>query len=109
MTLLETLVALVILGLTAVGFLSAFQATSRSIREAETWVQAVGYAEASMEQSKLASGSDARALREVLPQGFAREVGVRPWPSSPGLEQVTVTVTLPGGGTFQLHRLVRAP
>lgn len=107
MTLFETLVALVILGLTSVGFLGAFQASSRSVRDAEAWVRAVGYAEAAMEQTKLGTGADDLTLREPLPPGFARDMDVQPWLGTPGLERVTVTVTLPGGGSFELHRLVR--
>jgi type II secretory pathway pseudopilin PulG len=103
-TLLESLVALVILGLTAVGFLEAFQATSRSAREASAWVQAVGYAEASMEQSKLGTAADPFA--DSLVSGFSRDIEVRPWPGSRGVEQITVTVSLPRGGVFMLHRLV---
>ena len=49
MTLLESLVALVIIGLTAVGFLELFQGTSRSSRDADAWLQAVAYAESAME------------------------------------------------------------
>jgi type II secretory pathway pseudopilin PulG len=95
-TLLETLVALVILGLAGVGFLEAFQATSRSSADAAAWVEAVGAAEAAMEETKLGTPpmSDAR-------------VDVRPWPGAAGVELVTVTVALPDGGSFVLRRLVR--
>ena len=105
MTLLESLVALVILGLSAVGFLEAFQTTSRSVREAEAWVQAVGHAEAMMEETKLAAGA---ADPTALPPGFSGATAVQPWAGAEGVELVTVTVTLPRGGTFTLQRLVRA-
>ncbi len=109
MTLLEALVALVILGLTSVAFLEAFQTTSRSMRDAEAWVQAVGYAEASVEETRLGNlAGDASSARS-LPPGFARHIEVRPWPAAAGVEQVSATVTLPGGGSFVLHRLVRSP
>jgi type II secretory pathway pseudopilin PulG len=94
-SLLETLVALVILGLAGVGFLEAFQATSRSATDAEEWVEAVAAAEAAMEQTKLG----------LAPTEGPR-VDVRPWPGAAGVELVTVTVALPDGGAFVLRRLV---
>ena len=96
MTLLETLVALVILGLAGVGFLQGFQATSRNNASTQAWVEAVSAAEAAMEETKLGAPptSDAR-------------VEVRPWPGAPDVDLVTVTVALPDGGSFVLHRLVR--
>ena len=109
MTLLESLVALVIMGLTAVGFLDVFRTTSRSTRDAEVWVQAVGYAEASMEETKLGTFAVDPTVLDARSGGFARDVVVEPWPGQDGVALVTVTVTLPGGGTFVLHRLVRAP
>jgi len=107
-TLFESLVALVILGLTAAGFLGALHATSRSTRSAAEWVQAVGQAEAAMEQTKLGPADDPPAA-DPLPPGVAPAVELRPWPGLRGVQQVTVTVTLPGGGAFVLHRLARSP
>jgi len=104
MTLLESLVALVILGLTAIGFLQAFQTSTRATRGAGDWVQAVSYAESAMEQTKLASAPS--SLSDSLSSGYARSVDVRAWPVVPGVDRVTVTVTLPGGGVFVLERLV---
>ena len=109
MTLLEPLVALVILGLSATGFLQAFQGASRSILAAEDWLHAVGYAEAGMEETKLGGGAGATPFPRPVPRGFSRTVSVQPWEGAPGVELVTVTVTLPGGGTFSLQRLARRP
>ena len=109
MTLLESLVALVIMGLTAVGFLDVFGTASRSTRDAEVWVQAVGYAEATMEETKLGTFARDPTALDADPGGYARDVVVEPWPGQDGVARVTVTVALPGGGTFVLHRLVRAP
>lgn len=103
MTLLEALVALVVLGLSAAGFLDAFQGTSRSMRDAEAWVRAVGYAEAGMERTKLGAPAE-----DSLPPGFGREVRVEPWLDATGVRRVTVRVTFPGGGAFVLERLERA-
>ena len=105
MTLLESLVALVILGLTALGFLQAFQVTTRSTRSSSDWVQAVSYAESAMEETKL--GTNPVPFADSLSSGHTRTMDVQPWPGIAGVEQVTVTVTLPGGGTFVLQRLVR--
>ena len=109
MTLFETLVALIVLGLTAVGFLDLFQGTARSTRNAAEWVQAVGYAEAAMEQTKLGSTEAGLPLADTVATGFARAIEVAPWPARSGFARVTVTVTLPGGGTFTLQRLMRMP
>ena len=96
MTLLETLVALVILGLAGVGFLEGFQTNTRAARDQLEWMHAVGEGEAAMEEVKLAeipSNADVRS---------------EPWGGIPGLELVTVTVPLRGGGSFVLRRLERA-
>jgi type II secretory pathway pseudopilin PulG len=108
-TLLESLVAVVILGLAAVGFLGVFQQTARSTYTAHEWVQAVGLAESTMEQTKLGAGPINAVFADSLPSGFGRQIDVQPWPRGQGLERITVTITLPGGGTFSLQRLVRAP
>ncbi len=107
LTLLETMVALVILGLVVVGYLEVFAATARSTRNAEVWSQAIAYAEEGMELAKL--NPDAMQGRgvESLPGGFERRVEVRPY--SRGLEQLTVVVALPDGGQFALERLIEPP
>ena len=107
MTLLESLVALVILGVAAVAFLGALHVTSSSTRDMEVWLEAVGYAESTMELTKLGAGA-ATAL-DVQPTGFSREVTETRWVGGRGLDEVTVTVALPEGGHFEVHRLVRAP
>ena len=104
MTLFEALVALVILGLTSVGFLGAFHTSSSASRNAAEWTQAVGYAEAVMEQTKL--GADP-PLTEAADSGYNADVSVQPWSSASDIQLVTVTVTLPQGGTFVLQRLAR--
>jgi type II secretory pathway pseudopilin PulG len=101
-TLLEALVALVIMGLAAVGFLEAFQGASRSARDADTWAQAVSHAEAGMESALL--GVDAR--EDSLP-GLGRRIEARAWRGD--VDEVTVTVTMPRGGRYVLRRLVRRP
>jgi type II secretory pathway pseudopilin PulG len=103
MTLLDAIAALVILGLAAVGFLGAFQATSRATAGSTEWVQAVGYAESLMEETKLGAATS----HDALPAGFGGNISSEPWPEVRNIERVTVTITLPRGGAFTLHRLVR--
>lgn len=95
--LLEPLVALVILGLAAVGFLGAFQGTARATGNAQEWVEAVSRAEAAMEATKLGAPitSDARVV-------------IVPWTGARGVREIRVIVQLPAGGEFVLHRLERA-
>ncbi len=127
-TLLEAMVALVILGLVGTASLALFGAASRSAGRAEEWVRGVGYAEAAMEEAKLAWDDAAGRARaraagapelgpavplavgpgrtDSLPGGFARTVDVAGW--SPGLRLVVVTVGMPSGVRFRLARLVPA-
>jgi prepilin-type N-terminal cleavage/methylation domain-containing protein len=105
LTLLETMVALVILGLVMVGYLEVFTASVRGTREAEVWSRAVAYAEDAMEAVKI----EPAALpvgRQPLGDGFERSVEIRPWDAS--LRLVTVVVYLPEGGSFRLSRLFEA-
>src|SRR5829696_2588601 len=98
MTLFEALVALVILGLTSVGFLGAFHTTSSASRKAAEWTQAVGYAEAAMEATKLGPDVLSHSAIEADTSSTA-DVSVQPWSGTPALDQVTVTVRLPQGGS----------
>lgn len=102
MTLLETLVALVILGLAAVGFLDLFQQVTRHTRDTVMWTHAVQVAEATMEQAIL---DDRAAFTDTL-AGFRRRVDVTPWRD--GMRDIVVQVALPAPGTarIELHRLV---
>jgi type II secretory pathway pseudopilin PulG len=103
MTLLETLVALVVLGLAATGFLELFQRASAATADRAAWQRAVAVAETTME-SVLAG---APATGDTL-GGLRRRVEVRPRPD--GLREVVVTVALPGAGDarVELRRLAEA-
>lgn len=106
-TLLETMVALVILGLVVVGFLEIFGLSVRTSQSTESWMRAVTYAESGMELAKLdLQGAVARGF-EPLPGGYVRQVTTRPW--SAGLRVATVTVAFPDGGRFVVERLVGDP
>lgn len=105
MTLLETVVALVILSLSAIGVLGIFQQANRAAVDAQAWSVATSYAEEGVEAAKIGPA----ALRELdtprLRAGFARRLDVRP--AVHGLADVSVTVTVPGGASLVVHRLVQ--
>ena len=110
LTLLETMVALVILGLVVVGFLAVFQGSTRLARDSERWSEAVAYAEDAMEAVKLDPRELLAPARVELRGGFERSVETRAWGGAGGddsVRLVTVVVTLPdGGGRMTLSRLV---
>jgi prepilin-type N-terminal cleavage/methylation domain-containing protein len=103
MTLLEVMLALVILGLVGLGYLELLHQSHRLISDSRRWSQAVGYAEDAMEGVKL-RGVPMHPVLDDLPGGFRRQVSATLW--RPGLTAVQVTVTLPGGGKFDLDRLI---
>ena len=101
LTLLETMVALVILGLVVIGFLEVFQGSTRLAQNSETWATAVGYAEDGMEIAKM---NLVGSSHDVLPGGFERSVETHLWRD--GIQLVTVRVSMPGGGRVSFDRLV---
>jgi type II secretory pathway pseudopilin PulG len=103
MTLLESMVALVILGLAAVGFLELFQRASVATRDTAAWSRAVAAAEVSMERAVLLPESVVDSV-----DGLRRRIDVRPW--SAGVREIIVTVDVPppAGASVVLHRLVAA-
>jgi prepilin-type N-terminal cleavage/methylation domain-containing protein len=103
LTLLEVLVALVILSMVVVGYLELFHGGHALVLRSREWSAAVGYAVDGMEQAKLAPGLPQDERRAALPNGFQREIVTRAW--QPGLELLTVTVLLPSGGHFDVYRL----
>ncbi|MEO5580867.1 MAG: type II secretion system protein [Gemmatimonadaceae bacterium] len=106
MTLLESVIALVILGLASVGFLELFQSTNRNTRDAQEWVTAVAYAEEGIEAAKAGQSALNQSAASPAPRGFARRVEVKAWRG--GMTDVVVTVTLRDGAEFVIHRLVAA-
>lgn len=107
LTLLEVMVALVILGLVATGFLETFAQALRASADARAWAQALVYAEEGQEAVKIEGVAGVAASGTALGGGFSRRVEVRPWRD--GVARATVTVTLPDGARFALDRLVRTP
>lgn len=108
MTLLEVMVALVILGLVVGASLELFGGALRGAAGARAWSQAVVYAADAMEGAKTASVPLAsRDSPERLPGGFERWLERDPWGDA-GLTTVRVVVVLPGGGRYTLERLMGA-
>jgi prepilin-type N-terminal cleavage/methylation domain-containing protein len=107
LTLLEVMVALVILGLVGTGFLATFAGALRATSSARDWAQALVYAEEGQEAVKISGASQAAGTEPSLSGGFSRQIVVRPW--SQGVDRATVTVTLPYGGRFEVDRLVPSP
>ena len=103
MTLLESIVALVILGLAAVGFLELFQRATVATRDTAAWSRAVAVAELSMEQTVLRTAASSDTVN-----GMRRRIEIRPWTN--GLRQIVITVDVPppAGASVVLHRLVAA-
>jgi type II secretory pathway pseudopilin PulG len=109
MTLLESLLALVILGLAVVATLAALETSSSAVRRADEWVEAVAQAEAVMEATKLGPEPFAAVGSASAALGLEHRTSSGPWLDAPGVNEVTVTVALPGGGEFTLRRLARVP
>jgi Tfp pilus assembly protein PilV len=97
-TLLEALVALVILAVAATGFLGLFQQSARAARDAAAWSRAVMYAESGMEAAT-AGGAPRDSLA-----GWSRTLSARR--RADGLTEVAVAVASPDGVRFTLRRLV---
>ena len=104
MTLLEALVALVILGASAAGFLGVFQNSARAVQAAESWNSASAEAEAALEDAVRAT-REGTAAPEISAPNAGTRLDVRPW--SAKVDDIVVQVTLPDGRTLTVHRLVR--
>ncbi|HTD59961.1 MAG TPA: prepilin-type N-terminal cleavage/methylation domain-containing protein [Gemmatimonadaceae bacterium] len=98
LTLLEVLVALIILSMVVAAYLELFHGSHVLLARSRAWSQAIAYAADGMEQAKLGAISPV-----ALPGGYRRRVTAATW--GPGLEMITVTVTLPNGARFDLRRL----
>lgn len=101
LTLLEVLVALVVLTVVGVSYLQLFSESHHVVGVAQQWSNAVAYAQDAMEHAKL-TGKDPQGS---LPAGFRRQITRRPFDALYTL--VTVTVTMPNGARYQLNRLTR--
>lgn len=103
MTLMEAVVALVILALVGIGCLELAQGASSLEYSATEWNAAVTAAESRMAQvtvgvaAEHTSGSDSARTNNI-------EVTREPW--RPGLEMITVSVPVTGAKRFTLRKLV---
>ena len=107
MTLLEALVAVVILGTSVVGFLGVFQSGARAVQSADVWNRASSAAASVIEEavrSRLEGSSEAIETSQ-LDAGIETRVAVQPWRGR--VDDVVVRVTLPDGRAMTVHRLIR--
>ncbi len=104
MTLLESVIALVILSLSAIGALEVFQQTNRSVEEAREWTVATAYAEQGIEAAKTGMPALIEALAAPLAAGYSRKIITSP--EQFGLNDVSVVVGLPNGASLTVHRLM---
>jgi prepilin-type N-terminal cleavage/methylation domain-containing protein len=102
-TLLETMVALVILGLVVLSTVQLLGTTVRATRNVDSWTAAVAYTEEGMELAKVDLATMLVRGREPLADGFVRLVRARP--AGEGLQLVSVTVLFPDGGEYTIDRL----
>lgn len=101
MTLLEAIVALVILSVVGVSCLELSHTATRLQHNSESWSDAVGIAE-----SRMAAVVAAAPAGDGQHERAGTTVTRRPWRA--GLDEVTVTVPLRDGGSYTLHRLLPA-
>ena len=107
MTLLEALVALVILGTSVAGVLGVFQNGARSVQSADAWNRASVAAESALEEAVRArlEGTTPTAPGASSEPGLETRLDVQPWRGN--VDDIVVRVTLPDGRTMTVHRLVR--
>jgi type II secretory pathway pseudopilin PulG len=108
MTLLEAVVALVILALTGVGYLEVFQGDARAVRNASDWTRAVAVGESAMESVLAGGGNDGvEAVTATSDSGVVVQLHETPWRGR--VHDMQVDVRMPDGRVLRLHRLSREP
>ncbi len=105
MSLLESVIALVILSLSAIGVLELFQETNRAASRAEEWTIAAEYAEEGIEAAKLGASAVTEISSTPIRAGYSRQFRSRP--AAHGLTDVSVVVGIPGGASLIVHRLIQ--
>lgn len=98
------MVALLIIGFSATGLLSAIREGSHAARDAREWVTAVEYAQSAMEQTKLGTAAIGSTS---LPGGYKQEVLTSSFDGASNLKKITVRVTLPDGRLYVLQSVAR--
>jgi len=106
-TLLEALVALVILGASVAGVLGVFQTGARSVQSADAWNRASAAAEAAIEEAVQAriEGTASAITTDERERGVETQVDMQSWRGN--VEDLVVRVTLSDGRSMTVHRLVR--
>jgi len=107
LTLLEAMVALVILGLVVTASFQLYASALRAARGATAWATATAYVDEGMELAKLDPEAMVARGPEALEGGFQRQVLLRSLGGR--LAEVTVSVRFPEGGLFEVRRLVGVP
>ncbi len=105
MTILEGVIALVVLGVSAVGFLDVFRGGAEATVRAASWVRTVDMAVSAMEAASLGDVLQAQEALGDADPGVERRIEARPW--GPGVTEVIVTVRVPGTPSFTMRRLIR--
>ena len=103
LTLLETMVALVIVGVIVSGTLGAVVQSGQAVGKAATWSDAVAYAEDGLERTRAGETLPDSTSAQPLAGGYLR--WVERAPRGGVLRQLTVVVRLPGGARFALSVL----
>lgn len=98
MTLLEAVVALVIVSLAALGFMNLFEGNARVPRAAREWSTAVAFAEEGMELAKLG-----QPVVAGNGQGLTRRLDRKRY--APSIDELRIVVNFEQGRIFELRRL----
>ena len=104
LTLLEVMVALVVLSLVGLSALELVHGSFSLASGARRWSDAVAYAQDAMEEAKLGGSGP---LDRTLPGGYRRQTRRQPWGSNFELVTVTVFLPPPSNAHFDLQRLAR--
>jgi type II secretory pathway pseudopilin PulG len=105
MTLLEAVVAVVVLGVAAVVSLDLSRGASAITRDSAAWERAVAVGESALAEAVAGTGPGGPP-RGAAVSGPTTDVTRRPWGA--GVDRVDVTVRLADGRTLRLARLVPA-
>ncbi len=105
MTLLEVMVALIVLTLVGAGYFELVAQSHRLSGSTVAWSSSVLDAQDALESAKLGAPDPAQGAPVRLPDGSLRRVLRRPW--APGFTRVTVEITSPEGQRIEVDRLVR--
>lgn len=106
MTLMEAVVALVILALVGIGCLELAQGASNLEFSATEWNAAVTAAESRMAQVSVGAPLEANARVASADSARINNIQVTREPWRTGLEMITVSVPVSGGKRYALRKLV---